>query len=231
MSVIEFRGVTLREGAKLLLSGFDLALGAGERLVVFGASGSGKSDFLKLAAGVASPASGAVVLLGPALARPAPVGYVPNQGGLINNLTLAQNVALPALYHKLLPAREAEARSRAFLAELGQSDEAERRPAMASAAARRMAQLARALLVEPALFVLEHPLEDMDSRNARLISGTLERIRSDANACAILGTRKLGPYLEWGSRFLLLSEGGFKIYADKAQLLREEDQAVKVFLQ
>ena len=231
MRVIEFRGVTLQDGSRARLSNFDLSLDAGERLVVFGASGSGKSDLLKVAAGVAAPASGTVSLLGPAQGRPAPVGYVPNEGGLLNNLTLAQNVALPALYHRLAARGEVEARARALLEEFGQGGEADRRPSLASAAARRMAQLARALLVEPALFVLEHPLEDMDAGNARFISAALERIRTDAKACAILGTRKLAPYLDWGSRFLLVGEGRFKLFSDKAELMQNDDPAVRVFLQ
>ena len=230
MNVIEFRGVGLKDGGRVLLSDLNLSLGPGEKLAVFGPSGSGKSEFLKLAAGIRPPDSGKVMTADIRLGLPAPAGYILNEGGLLNNLTLVQNAALPAVYHRILSPSEAESRARALLAEFDQESEADRKPALASAAARRLAQLARALLFRPALFVLENPLEDMDAENARAVHGALERIRADEKACAVLETRSLAPFLDWAGRFMLMYEGRFKLFSGKAELLNDRDPAVGVFL-
>ena len=230
MSLLEFRKVSLKDGARTLMRGLDVALEAGERLVVFGPSGSGKRAFLKMAAGVLEPDSGTVTLSGPRPGRPAPIGYVTNEGGLISNLTLVQNAALPAVYHRLLAPGEAEERARTLLREWGHGAAADLRPSMASVAAQRLAQFARALLIEPALFVLDTPLEDVDAENARTIRKVLGRIREEGRS-AVLGTGSLSPYLDWGGRFLMLHEGRARFFADKAGLLKDEDPALRVFLQ
>jgi ABC-type lipoprotein export system ATPase subunit len=225
MSLLEMRGVRLgaREPA------LDLALDAGERVVLFGSLGSGVSLFLRIASGIAPPPSGSVLWSGSPIGGP--VGYAPNRGGLFNNLTLAQNAALPALYHKRLPPREAKDRARALLSEFGRSAEADLRPPLASAAACRAAQLARAILMGPSLFVLEDPLDDMDAADARVIHRALRLIREMPGTCAIVGTTAPSPYLGWGNRFLLREEGGWRLFADKEELLRGDSQAARDFLQ
>ena len=174
MSLLDFRGVSLAEGEGVFLRDVDVSVGSGDRLVVFGPAGSGKGTFLRLAAGTLEPSSGSVSLEPPRPGRPAPVGFVRNEGGLLSNLSLLHNVMLPAVYHGLLDPAEAQRRARRLLEELGVSGQAHRRPALASVSARRLTQLARALLVEPAVFVLEDPLSDVDAPAARTIRRVLE---------------------------------------------------------
>ena len=228
--VLELRGVSVKGGDRVLLNGLDLAIGPGERVVAFGPAGSGKHALLKLAAGVVAPDAGEVRLGAAAAALPCPVGYAPNEGGLLNNLTLEQNVILPALYHRTLEPEAALARARAILGELGVGRDAGRRPELATAGARRLAHLARALLVEPALFVLEDPLDDLDAVAAQTVSRLLERLRAESRT-VLLATGSLKPYLDWGGRFLLVLPGKTRLYAGKEGVLREADPAVRVFME
>ena len=212
------------------MRGVNLSVGRGEKLVVFGRSGAGKRTFLRLAAGIAAPSSGGVTLNDPAPGRRMPVGYVTSEGGLLNNLTLLENAVLPVVYHGLLGRREAEAKGLALLAEWGLSAEAGRRPAEATPAGRRLAQLARALLAEPALYLLEDPLADMDAAAAVTIWRALERIFAGGQACVILGTEKPGSYLDWGNRFLFIGEERARIFDGRKALLEDGDPEVGVFL-
>lgn len=228
MSVIEFRGVSVADGGPALLTGLDLALEAGERLVVFGSSGSGKRALLKTFAGVLRPAAGSVALADGG--RACPVGWVPKEGGLLNNETLLGNVTLPALYHKLLAPAEARKRAESLLEELGVARQAGLRPAAAPVAARRLAQLARALLCDPVLYVLESPLDDMDVHGAAAVRRVLERIKKEGRAAAVLGTGGPGPYLEWGSRYRVIQGSATRAYAGRAELLAETDSDVRSYL-
>lgn len=228
MSILEFRRVSLEEAGQAPVRGVEVSVEPGERLVVFGRSGSGKGTFLKLAAGILEPTSGTVRIATPS-GRLA-VGYIPNEGGLLNNLSLLHNVMLPAVYHKLLDFPEAEERARSLLDELGAASQAGRRPAAASVSARRLTQFARALLVEPAVLVMDDPLEDVDAATARTIRGLVERIGEKGEVCAILGTGSLGHYLDWGGRFLLFREGEAVLFEGRRALLGSEDPEVRACL-
>ncbi|MBI4348569.1 MAG: ATP-binding cassette domain-containing protein [Elusimicrobia bacterium] len=227
MSVLELRGVTVKDGEQVLFSGLDLTLADDERLVVFGPSGSGKRALLKLAAGIIVPNAG-TARLGERAARAAlPVGFVPEEGGLLSNMTLAQNVALPVVYHGRLAPRAALGRARELLAGLGAQRDAERRPALASIAGRRLAHLARAFLAEPALIVLEGPLDELDARAAN----TVRRALDGLTVAAIVGTASVAPYLSWGRRFLFLHGGVATLFSDREALTGSKDPALREFLE
>ncbi len=205
------RGVGLDDGEHVPLHGVDLSVEAGDRVVVFGGSGSGKRTLLKLAAGILVPETGSVTLSG---AGPIPLGFVSMEGGLLGNLTLLDNSILPLLYHQLRGGRAA-AKARALFSELGIAQFADRRPAEAGYGARRLAQLARALLCEPPLFVLEEPLAEIDAAAARSVRSLLDRL----DGAVIVVTGSLGQYLDWGRRFLFLHEGRGVLF-ESAQALR-----------
>lgn len=227
-AILEFRDVVVKDASGFtLLADVDLELRAGERLIVFGPSGSGKRALLKMAAGILSPAGGMVRL--DAGSRRCPVGYVLRDGGLLNNVTLLQNVVLPLVYHGALEAPAAIEKGRRLLAELGVRRAAGLRPAAAPLSARKLAQLARALIVEPALYVLESPLDEVDAAGAVAVREVLRRIR-ESGAAALLATGSLGPYLDWGDRFLMIRGDQVRLYAGRDELLADEDPEVKVYL-
>lgn len=228
MSLLEFRDAAVADGTSASVSGLSFALEPGERLVVFGSAGSGKRALLKTAAGVLRPFAGTARL--EAGGRPCPVGYVPKEGGLLNNATLLDNVILPAVYHRLHPLDEARRRGLRLLGELGVERLAGLRPAAATASARRLAQLARALLCEPLLFVLESPLDEMDAPGAAAVRRVLDRIKADGRAAAVLGTGSPAPYLDWAGRFLMIQGHGARAFGGRAELLADPDPGLRPYL-
>lgn len=228
MTILRMTGVSVADGGPAVLDGVDVSLEPGDRLVVFGSSGSGKRALLKTAAGILKPAAGEVVLADGG--RPCPVGYVPREGGLLNNQTLIDNVIFPLVYHRALDHSDARRRGLRLLAELGVERVAGLRPAAAPISARRLALLARALLVEPVLYVLESPLDEMDALGAAAVRGALERIKADRRCAAVLGTGAPGPYLEWGGSFRIIQGTRTRAFADRAELLRDPDPDVRLYL-
>jgi ABC-type multidrug transport system ATPase subunit len=228
MSVLALDRVSVADGGPAVLAGVDLVLEPGERLVLFGSSGSGKRALLKTLAGILRPAAGTLRLGDEG--RPCPVGWVPREGGLLNNETLLANVTLPALYHRIMDRDEARRRGLRLLAELGVESQAGLRPAAAPLAARRLAQLARALLCEPALYVLESPFDEMDAHGAAAVRSVLERIRADGRCAAVLGTASPGPYLGWGGRFAMIQGGRLRSFGGRDALLADPDPELKTYL-
>ncbi len=229
MSLLEFRRAAVEGEERTLLRAVDVSVEAGERVVVFGGPSSGKHLFLRLAAGAREPDEGRVLLKDPVPGRAAPVGYVTNEGGLLNNMTLLENAVLPGVYHGQRRLSEAADKARALFQELGVGAHADHRPAQASAAARRLAQFVRAFMVEPALFVLDDPLDDVDAATVRTIRRLLQDIGSRKESAAIVGTGRPGRYLEWGSRFILLTAGEAKLFSGREDL--GGDPEARVFLQ
>ncbi len=105
----------MRDASLRVIEEVDWSVAAGEFWVVAGQEHSGKSDLLMLAAGLMSPAAGSYKLFGSdtkdfgeaELAERLRVGFVFQGGQLFNQLTIAENVALPLRYQKNLTAAEA----------------------------------------------------------------------------------------------------------------------------
>jgi len=192
---------TLRFGDLTVLNAVDLELQRGECLLVGGESGSGKSTFLEVCAGLVTTTSGTVTLAGerPDLTRPSELfrrgvrrGYVFEGGGLIANLSALANVELPLRYHADvldLDARETDRRAREALARLrvGQSD-LHALPAHLSFGVRKRVAMARALALEPNFFFCDDPDSGLDASTANLVYDLLVELRDDPGVTMVVTT-------------------------------------------
>ena len=170
------------------LRGVDLAVDEGEFVSVMGPSGCGKSTLLHLLGGLDRPTRGEVHLGGRrvdelseaawAMLRRRHVGFVFQFFNLIANLTVADNVELPGLLAGL-SAREARARRRELLADLGIEDVAGSVPNRISGGQQQRVALARALVNRPAVLLADEPTGNLDTQSTRevltLLRGYHER--------------------------------------------------------
>jgi putative ABC transport system ATP-binding protein len=166
------------------LRGVDLAVGEGEFVSVMGPSGCGKSTLLHLLGGLDRPSQGEVHLDGRrvdqlgeaawAILRRRQVGFVFQFFNLIANLTVADNVELPGLLAGQSP-REARARRRELLADLGIDEVAGSVPSRISGGQQQRVALARALVNQPAVLLADEPTGNLDSQSTREVLGLLRR--------------------------------------------------------
>jgi putative ABC transport system ATP-binding protein len=162
----------------------DLAVAPGEFVSIMGPSGCGKSTLLHMLGGLDRPSAGAVWLRGErvdglsekawALLRRRHVGIVFQFFNLIGNLTVADNVELPALLTGM-PARQARARRQELLAELGIEDVAHHVPSRISGGQQQRVALARALVNAPAVLLADEPTGNLDSASAREVMDLIRR--------------------------------------------------------
>jgi putative ABC transport system ATP-binding protein len=164
--------------------GIDLDVRPGEFVAVMGPSGSGKSTVLHLVAGLVPATSGEIWLrgrrldtlgeAGRAVLRRRHVGVVFQFFNLISNMTVADNVELPALLAGT-PPRQARERRERLLDELGLTDRADSAPTRLSGGEQQRVALARALVNEPSLLLADEPTGNLDSTNTRDVIRLLER--------------------------------------------------------
>jgi molybdate transport system ATP-binding protein len=206
-----------------------LTVPAGRTLVLAGESGAGKTTILRLLAGLDTPRAGRVVLNGQPLldtARGAflpawkrPVGYVAQDDALFPHLTVRENVAF-GLRSEGRPAREIRSRVGAMLERLGLEGLAERRPAELSGGERQRTALARALVLEPALLLLDEPLSALDLRTRDAVRAGLRRLLAELPGVTLYVTHQPAEALLFGDEIAVLEQGRITQSGTGDELLR-----------
>jgi len=165
--------VRIRGRAGILIDRFDLTLSAGESVALMGPSGCGKSLLLRVAAGLDRPDGGS--RRAAAFLRP---GFVFQEGGLLRNVTVAENLRLP-LYYRGAGYAAAHAAAIAALEEFGVAGIAHERPSELLNETRILVQMARAAALQANLIFLDDPFpllaETAESRVVRWIASRLEK--------------------------------------------------------
>jgi iron(III) transport system ATP-binding protein len=164
---IDITGVNLSYGSTHVLKDIDLAIRPGELFAFLGPSGCGKTTLLRLIAGFAQAEAGQVKLDGQDVAGLPPwkrdVGMVFQSYALWPHMTVAQNVAF-GLEERRRPRAEIEARVAQALELVGLSALAARRPAQLSGGQQQRVALARTIVIEPKVLLLDEPLSNLDAR-------------------------------------------------------------------
>ncbi len=171
-------------GSVCAVRGVDLCLAPGEFVAVMGPSGSGKSTLLHLLAGLEPATSGQIWLDGErvdglsqagwALLRRRHIGVVFQFSNLLSNMTVADNIELPALLAGATR-REAARQREELLADLGLTGKAKVAPGRLSGGEQQRVALARALAHQPSLLLADEPTGHLDSANSADVGRLLGR--------------------------------------------------------
>jgi putative ABC transport system ATP-binding protein len=156
--------------------GVDLQVEPGEFVAIMGPSGSGKSTLIHMLGGLDTRTSGEIWFDGKrvdtlsesawAMLRREKIGFVFQFFNLVANMTVGDNVELPALLAGASP-KVARRRRESLLAALNLTDRADAAPAQLSGGEQQRVALARALANEPSLLLADEPTGNLDSRNTR----------------------------------------------------------------
>jgi osmoprotectant transport system ATP-binding protein len=210
---IAFEHVTHRYPDAVGVDDVSLRVEAGETVALIGPSGCGKSTMLKLAAGLVWPQHGSVVVADRPLA-PANVleirhriGYVIQSGGLFPHLSAVDNVTLAARF--LQKERQWIADRVAELAELVQlpRDALERFPNNLSGGQRQRVSLMRALMLDPALLLLDEPLGALDPMVRHGLQEDLRRLFQRLCKSVLLVTHDMAEAAFFSHNIVLMREG------------------------
>lgn len=216
------------------LDGVSLTIEAGELTAVMGPSGSGKSTLLNLIAGLDRPTRGQVVVDGIDVGRLGEarlarfrrerLGFIFQFFNLLPNLTVLDNVLLPA---ELVGtgAREATAKARDLLAQLGMADKENDYPGRLSGGQRQRAAIARALINRPAVILADEPTGALDSRSGDQVMDVIEELNQGGQT-VLLVTHDAKVAGRYAQRIISLRDGSVE---DDARLTHGAATAVDLF--
>ncbi len=197
--MIELRGVskTVQSGSHPLtiLHPLDYSIPSGRFVAIVGPSGSGKSTLLGLLAGLDAPSTGEILIDGvditrlseDALAklRGEKIGFVFQFFHLVPSLTALENILVPM---EIARRRDAAARARALIEEVGLTDRAHHYPSQLSGGEQQRIAIARALANDPPIVFADEPTGNLDSTTGRHIMDLLLNVRRARQSTLVLVT-------------------------------------------
>ncbi|MEY3740900.1 MAG: hypothetical protein RLZZ192_1576 [Pseudomonadota bacterium] len=198
MNAVEVKQLSKRvqdaAGVLTILDDITFSLRAGDSLAITGASGSGKSTLLGLLAGLDTPTSGEVNLLGQSLfalnedgraaLRAKSVGFVFQSFHLLPNLNALENVMLPLE----LSGRDAQAQATALLQQVGLGERLHHFPSTLSGGEQQRVSLARAFAQQPAVLFADEPTGSLDEVTGAKIIDLMFELQRDRQTTLILVT-------------------------------------------
>jgi NitT/TauT family transport system ATP-binding protein len=211
--MLQVHGLSKRfDTGTLALSGIDLAVAKGDFVVLLGPSGCGKSTLLRLIAGLEAPTEGRVDWTG---GRPPPgdIGFVFQEATLMPWETALRNVSLPL---RLRGAADAVPRARKMLAQVGLQDFESAAPRTLSGGMRMRVSIARALVSEPQVLLMDEPFAALDEFTRHRLQDELLSLTKTRGCTTIFVTHSLYEAAYLATRIVLMSPLPGRIAAEFA---------------
>ncbi|MFW5329649.1 ABC transporter ATP-binding protein [Hydrogenophaga sp. ZJX-1] len=219
---IEVRDVALRyftpEGETQALDRINLTVGAGEFVSLIGQSGCGKSTLLSLMAGILEPSSGEVFVRGERVKGPSQrVGYMLQQDYLFEWRTILDNAMLGAEIQgrDLKQSRE---RAAHLLHKCGMGDFLNHYPRQLSGGMRQRVALARTLVTEPEVVLLDEPFSALDSQTRLAIADEVVEVLREEGKSVVLVTHDIAEAIAMTDRVVVLSRRPGRIKSEHRML-------------
>jgi len=233
---VAVRGLRKSFGDQAVLKGVDLDIRAGEVFVLMGPSGSGKSVFLRHLIGLEAPDSGEI-LLGGELATSEGLGeryrlaMVFQSGGLLNSLTVAENVGLYLSEHQLKPAAEiARIVAEKLAAVRLEPSVAAKYPTELSGGMRKRVAIARALVTDPQLVLFDEPTSELDPLVALAIGREIVGLNHRTGATIVVVTHDRDLAFGIADRIAFLDGGEIAAIGTPAEMRASRHPLLQLFL-
>lgn len=225
MAILELKGVSKGYGAPVLKR-LDLRVEEGEFLAILGFSGTGKTTLVNLMAGLELPDQGEVLFRGQPVTGPGPErGLVFQSYALMPWLTVAGNIALAVDAVSNGTKAERAALVAKYVAMVGLSHAADRRPAELSGGMRQRVAVARALAMQPDVLLMDEPLSALDALTRANVATEIEAIWAAERRTVVLITNDVDEALVLADRILCLNPDGTLGAAFPVGLPRPRDRA------
>ena len=236
-SILRIRGLEKAFGDNRVLQGMDLDVKQGDCIAILGASGSGKSTFLRCLNFMEIPTEGEITHAGktigiarrgkPRLYREAEltqvrqkVGMVFQQFNLFPHMTVLGNVTEGLRIVQRMDKAAAETRARAELARVGLAEKADEYPSRLSGGQKQRVAIARALALAPDLMLFDEPTSALDPE---LVGEVLNVIRglAEEGRTMLLVTHEVGFAYHVANRVIFMADGVIQEEGPPEQMLKE----------
>ena len=216
------------DGETLVVRDFDLDVARGEFLTLLGPSGSGKTTCLMMLAGFESVTHGQIVLDGRPIndvpAHKREIGVVFQNYALFPHMTVNENLAFPLEVRKAPPA-EIEARTKKALDMVQLAGFGHRRPAQLSGGQQQRVAVARALVFEPKLVVMDEPLGALDKQLREQMQYEIKHLHERLGVTVVYVTHDQSEALTMSNRIAVLHHGAIQQVATPQDLYERPENA------
>jgi phospholipid/cholesterol/gamma-HCH transport system ATP-binding protein len=238
----EFRvavdGVTLSRRGKSIFNGLSCGFPRGKISVVLGGSGAGKSTLLRMLGGLQKPDSGSVRVAGQDITRLSRtrlfqvrerIGMLFQDGALLDSMSVFENTALPLREHTLLSEGDIEGEVQRRLTAVGLADAGELFPRELSGGMKRRAALARAIVTDPEILLVDEPFSGLDPINVRRIEALLVDLNRHLGLTLIVTSHHMASSLRMSHRLVFMVDG-IALSGPPREMLGSDDKRVVEFL-
>ena len=212
--IISVSGLTKSFDDVQVLRGVDIDIYKGDVVCVIGASGSGKSTFLRCLNLLEQPTGGSINFEGTELTSSKinlnlhrqRMGMVFQQFNLFPHLTILKNLTLAPMMLKGMSKEEAEAKAMALLARVGLADRAEAYPNQLSGGQKQRVAIVRALCMEPDVMLFDEPTSALDPEMVGEVLDVMKELAAEDMTMVVV-THEMGFAREVAERVIFLDEG------------------------
>lgn len=237
---IAFREVCRSFGGRAVLNHVSFEVAPGETFCLLGRSGMGKSVTLKLTIGLMQPDSGAICVghdnivgmdedgLSKVRSR---MGFLFQSAALFDSFSLHDNLAVPLKrLRKQTPDEEIDAIVQKSLDDVGLGNDGSKMPAELSGGMRKRAGLARALMLDPSILLVDEPVSGLDRVTAAEIDDLLLRVRKRENTTMVIVTHDTREARRVGDRAGVLDNGNLIAVGGMEELATNESALVRALV-
>ncbi len=234
---IELKSIRLSLGRRQVFRDLNCRVPRAQISVLLGGSGTGKSTFLRLVAGLQRPDRGVISIGGEqtqdfderALGRVRrQIGMLFQNGALLDSVSVFDNVALPLREHTQSPEPEIAAAVHRRLTAVGLEDVDDLLPRELSGGMLRRVALARAIIMDPEILLCDEPFSGLDPPNVARIEALLTRLNRELGLTLIVSSHHMASASRMGNQLVLLIDGG-AVCGSPSELAASSDPRIVAF--
>ncbi len=213
-TIISVKGLKKDFGKTAVLKGIDAQIYKGDVVCIIGASGSGKSTFLRCLNLLETPTDGSILFEGVDLTNDKvdlnlhrqKMGMVFQQFNLFPHMTILENMTCAPVLLKKMTKEEAQAKAMELLARVGLADRADSYPNQLSGGQKQRVAIVRALCMEPEVMLFDEPTSALDPEMVGEVLDVMKNL-AKAGMTMVVVTHEMGFAREVSNRVLFLDDG------------------------
>jgi phospholipid/cholesterol/gamma-HCH transport system ATP-binding protein len=235
---IVMEGVTKRFGTRTVLDEVSLEIPARRGFCLLGRSGTGKSVTLKHIIGLLRPDRGRILVHGRDVTRlegrelgevRQTIGFLFQNSALFDSITVGENVEFPLRRHTDWNDRRIRGVAKARLADVGLERDYDTMPSELSGGMRKRAGLARAMVLDPGILLVDEPTAGLDPITSDEIDDLLVRLKANGTTLVVV-THDMSSARHVGDELAMLHDGRIIARGTAADLDRSEHELVRAFM-
>jgi phospholipid/cholesterol/gamma-HCH transport system ATP-binding protein len=232
---VQVRGLRKSYQGYEVLKGLEFQVEPGEIFVIMGPSGSGKTVLLKHLIGLEEPDAGEILVEGMPIRSPEVLAQyraamVFQSGGLLNSLTVGENVGLYLTEHRLKSQSEIAHIVSEKLEVVGLKGAEEKMPSELSGGMKKRAAIARALVIEPRLILYDEPTSELDPLSSVIIAEEIVHLEERIHATSVVVSHDRDLAFGIADHIAVINEGEILTIGTPAEIKRHTDPRVRRFL-